>query len=209
MIFNKFINLFLHPITSMPPSNKLELVARRRQIAHMSLQGIPVADIAKKFNVTERQIYLDLAQIKNDWRKQQFHNVDMMMNQTLEEVELLKNTYWDAWHKSKEPMQTKRKKVRQDAPKSKPGDGTKGDGTKAPDKEGFQSVEVSEETKEKEGNAIYLKGVENCLHLRADLLGLKKINMSIANPDKELTPDDVKGLPTAELLKILGQKEEK
>lgn len=193
----------------MPPSNKLELVVRRRQIAHMSLQGIPVAEIAKKFNVTERQIYLDLAQIKNDWRKQQFHNVDMMMNQTLEEVELLKNTYWDAWHKSKEPMQTKRRKVRQDAPKSKAGSAAKDDNSKTSDKEGFQSVEVSEETKEKEGNAIYLKGVENCLHLRADLLGLKKINMSIANPDKELTPDDVKGLPTAELLKILGQKEEK
>jgi len=155
----------------MPDSDKLELVYRRREIARMKYQGKPISEIAQKFGITERQVYYDLEIIKEDYKEQQNFDTGLMMVQTLEELELLKETYWEAWHKSKEPQKTNRKRIKKDVPKSNPNEATSKEATN-------QSVEVSEETKEKEGNAVYLKGIESCLNLRSELLGLKKTSIN-------------------------------
>lgn len=154
--------------------NKFQVAQRLKKISDMHLQGIEVEEIAKRLGVSEGTIYNSLKKQKKEWQETQQLNTGLVIAETLAEVDLLKQTYWDAWLKSKTPMQTKRRKVSQrENPKKKLKDGEEAQ------PQGMQNVEVSEETKEKEGNPQFLKGVEWCVNFKVELLGLKKVHLDI------------------------------
>ena len=158
---------------------KFQLVQRLKKISNLHLQGVDVSTIAGKVGVSEVTVYNALKKQKKEWEERIEHNTNIVMAETLAEVDLLKTTYWDAWQRSQAPQQTKSKKVNQRAEKSKKNKKDDSKEVEADGKNGSlnQSVEVSETTKEKEGTPAFLKGIEWCLNFKVELLGLKKIKL--------------------------------
>lgn len=156
--------------------SKFELTQRLKKITDLHLQGKDVEEIAKQVGVSASQVYYDLAKQKKRWQESIQYNTDLVMAETLAELDVLKKTYWMAWERSKSPMQTKSRKVSQKADKA---NGKSKKNEDDAEKQTAQSVEMREETREKEGNASFLKGIEWCLNFRVELMGLKKINIDL------------------------------
>jgi predicted DNA-binding protein YlxM (UPF0122 family) len=156
--------------------NKLQLAQRQKQITDMYLKGISAEDIAERLEVSAQTVYNSIRKQRNEWQKETNLNMDLEFAKALRDADLLKETYWKAWEDSKSPMRANKRKVSQRTP-TKLTENDEGalvaDGSP-------QNVEETEETRQKEGNAQFLKGIEWCINFRVEMLGLKKINLDIS-----------------------------
>ena len=166
-------------------TNKWAVINRRKRVSYLLLQGVSVEEIAKEFSVSEQTIYEDAKKIHKEWSAAQTHNTDLIIAETLTEVELLKTTYWQAWKKSQMPSTANKKKVNQKAAKGKKNkkantDSSDDSSQDSSNNDTTQSVEMSEEVRHRDGNPAFLKGIEWCINFKVELLGIKKLNINLS-----------------------------
>jgi hypothetical protein len=135
------------------------------EISTLYLQGWSQMRIAEKLNsdrdyaITQQTISNDLKEVNRRWRENTVIPIDDHKQKELARIDLLEQTYWSAWDKSLETAKTTSTKVK-DLPAS------------GKDKPGSKQYEASTRNEERDGNPAFLAGVERCIKMRMDLLGL-------------------------------------
>jgi hypothetical protein len=143
-----------------PRRNPTERVRDRQQIAEWYLTGKTqqwIADeLSRKFYpgqipITRAQISIDLKAVIEYWRESALHDINDAKQVELEKLNKLEATYWEAWERSCANKQTKAARKR---------------GTDA----GNTVQSVTDETRD--GNPMFLAGVERVMDSRAKILGI-------------------------------------
>lgn len=136
------------------------------EIARLYLRGMSQREIAetlsagRPYTLSRVTITHDLTDIRAEWLEEATSNYDQHVARELARIDKLEFTYWDAWERSCKEETTKGgKTVTQPAAKA-----------------GAAPVVTRQEgtvkTKTLLGDPAFLRGVENCIKLRMDLLGL-------------------------------------
>ena len=122
-------------------------------VARLYCQGMFQHEIAQETGVSRSQIQYDLDVIRRQWRDSAIRDFDAVKAEQLGKIDRLERTYWAAWERSC-------------------GD-AKVDTTKAKkDEKNGQTVEKATRVEGQVGDASYLQGVERCIKLRSQILGL-------------------------------------
>lgn len=157
----------------MPQSTKEIIAERRARVASYYLQGKYQADIARLVGVKQQQISQDLAAIRKDWETSALVDFNEAKAKELAKIDLLEQTYWDAWFKSLEPIKKSTKKMSGKVDKAKGATG------QLPST--FDTTDVVEQ---RLGDPRYLDGIQKCIQKRCELLGLDA-PLRIAETDVE------------------------
>lgn len=142
-------------------------------ISNLYLQGWSQQRIAEKlaserdYEVSRVTIGNDLKEVNRRWQENTNIPIDQHRLKELARIDLLEQTYWTQWIASLEDrtIKTKSGKSQFLATKKK-----NGDVETTPQQQVNQTS--SERTETREGNPAFLQGVERCIKLRCDLLGL-------------------------------------
>jgi len=121
-------------------------------IAKMYLTGSTQAEIALHCGVTQQQISKDVKEIQARWLASSVRDFDEMRAEQLAKIDRLEMTYWNAWEESKRDHKRQRAGIK---------------------KGGKAQEEMAETTTEgRDGNPVFLAGVDKCIERRCKLLGL-------------------------------------
>jgi hypothetical protein len=158
-------------------------------ISNLYLQGMTQQRIADKlaserdYEVSRVTITNDLKEVNRRWRLNTVIPIDEHKIKELARIDHLEQVYWSAWEKSCETVNINTRQTRSgeatkitdvtippgmDAKEAKPKDVRHKSRSVAP---GEQISETSR-TEERDGNPAFLAGVERCIKMRMDLLGL-------------------------------------
>lgn len=124
------------------------------RISALYLKGKRQAEIADELGVTQQQVSYDLRTIHKRWRESSLININEAKHRELERIDLLEQTYWDAWERSL----GERMKTRTERNTTNGGDG--------------QRDKASVEKETLLGDPRYLAGIERCIELRCKILGI-------------------------------------
>jgi hypothetical protein len=144
-------------------------VERDRQIVtEYYLKGYPTRKIAAKitelvgtqedgevYKLSYKTVSLDVSFLLKQWYAERIHDITNQKLIELTKIDLLEQTYWDAWEKSAQNHKKVINKAR----------GTIG--SKTPDHQEITETEMIEY-----GEPRYLQGIERCIDKRCKLLGL-------------------------------------
>ena len=122
----------------------------RLQVAEWYCQGKSQVWIAAQLGLSQQQISYDMRAVRNQWAERTYETINAHIAEELAKIDHLEQTYWLGYFESQKP------KTRATIT------GT-GEGAIVRDRQ--------TETRE-EGGAQFLQGVERCIKLRMDLLGL-------------------------------------
>jgi hypothetical protein len=143
-----------------PKRTKFERERDLERISAMYLQGYTQTYIAEEIGVSQPVIYRDLDEVKKRWRESSVMSMTEAKARELERIDVLENTYWDAWRRSNE----ERTKTRTSAT------------------EAGKAAFVEKETLI--GEKRYLEGVQWCIEQRCKILGiLAPVKQEMAGPD--------------------------
>lgn len=152
----------------MPTRKPFQRERDLETIGNLYLQGWSQHRIVEKLNqerdyeLTQQTISNDLKEIQKRWQANTVMPLDTHKQKELARIDKLEEHYWQEYMASKEP-----RKITSKAAKSKPGKpDAKGNATSQLEQTGTERIE------QREGNPAFLQGVERCIKLRCDLLGL-------------------------------------
>ena len=132
------------------PQNKRHIVLERRhKVSELYRQGIAQFKIAEQVGMSKGQITKDLQAIRKEWLLSSIRDFDTARAEELAKIDLLEAEYWQAWSKSKEDFEKKKKKY-VDA----------------------KQKELSTEEIVLFGDPRFLLGIERCIDRRCKILGL-------------------------------------
>lgn len=147
--------------SSLQRANDLAILANRY------LRGIPQATIAEELGVSPAQISYDLRQIQKKWIEAAVLDFNEARVQELTKINELERTYWEAWEESKKPKIAKATTISEMKDKAKSVKTGK-----------LKPLRVKTDTKTfkrreyRDGNPMFLQGVEWCIKRRCAILGL-------------------------------------
>lgn len=148
------------------------------EIARRYLQGETQASIAEHIGVTQQQISADLKTIQKRWLKSVTMMIDAAKAKELAKIDLLEQTYWNAWFASITPKEIKSSEVFT----------VNGDGN--------ATKKASLKTEQRDGNPAFLAGVDRCIERRCKLLGL--------DAPVKLADADGGKLPETKVIVVIG-----
>lgn len=148
-----------------------------RITAGLHLQGKGASEIAQYVEVSHVQVLDDLKLIRKTWREHVIDDIREYQNRELDRIDHLERVYWQAWERSTQPKRTERHKV----------------GREEPDPEDEEHtvrrlLESTTTTTTRDGNPMFLMGIQWCIQARRELLGLD------APPSKPKDPPTGTGL---------------
>lgn len=148
---------------------------RERDLVFISegyLEGKTQAQIAaelsdqRPYSLSRSTISLDLKLIHERWIETQLANFDLVKARELSRIDKLEREYWEAWERSTQKRVDLKTEVRDGRQFKISEDDEEG-------KPHYKNVKRIREEYDQIGNADYLKGIERCIQLRIDILGLK------------------------------------
>lgn len=145
--------------------------------------------------MTEGRVLKDISEFIKLWREVYIANPDMVMAQEMSRIDRLEQTYWEAWNRSQTYIEDY-----EDEELLKP---VEGEELLVPDEK--RLIEMRERVVQRIkrikkrrslGDVEFLKGIERCVKLRFDLLGIGKtsnINVNWRNEAARLgfNPDEI------------------
>jgi len=144
----------------MSRKNKIETEKELLIISDAYIQGKTQIQIAHELGMNQSTISRKLKKIREQWKENRLQNIDAFKDRELARIDRLELEYWEAWIRS---CTTRTEK----SIKKKEGKGVE--------------KESSLKTYERDGNPSYLEGVERCIKLRMELLGLNEpIKLNVA-----------------------------
>lgn len=129
------------------------------KISALYLQGWSqqrIADYLKQerdYEVSRQTISNDLKEVNRRWRESTTIPLDEHKQKELARIDLLEQTYWSAWEKSLETAEHTTQRTK--------------------DTGNGKQYDASIRKEERDGNPAFLAGVERCIKMRMDLLGLE------------------------------------
>lgn len=129
-----------------------QLEADRAQVAVWYCQGKTQVWMGAQLGLSQQQISYDLKAIRKEWAAN-YIDFGEAKERELAKIDHLELTYWEAWKRSCEDAELERQKQT----------GTKD----APSR-----VEVTKEKRGQAGDPRFLAGVERCIKMRREMLGL-------------------------------------
>jgi transposase-like protein len=78
---------------------------RRIQVADRYIRGETQSAIARDFGVSQKQISLDLAAIRKEWRSSSVRQFDVLIDEQLAKIDYLERESHAAWERSKQPRE--------------------------------------------------------------------------------------------------------
>lgn len=84
------------------------IASRRRDVAKFYLRGWAQQDIAAKLEVDRTTVYRDLCAIHAEWREHRIADMDQLKAAELERIASLEREAWEAWERSKMPVEDRR-----------------------------------------------------------------------------------------------------
>ena len=135
----------------MPFNNKQVIADRREKVSKLYLSGMPMFKVAIELDCSTSQVSRDLKWLRKQWLESSVANISEIIAKELAKIDNLEKEYWEAWQKSKEDFEKKRKK--------------------------YQNRELKELINEEvivQGDPRFLQGVERCIKRRCEVLGLDK-----------------------------------
>ena len=109
--------------------------------------------IAEDMIITQQQVSYDLKVIRGQWLQSTLVSFNDAQSRELARIDLLEETYWDAWMRSQEEM-------------------TKSHIEKAGVKADDKILKASVRKEKRDGNATYLSGIQWCIEQRCKIFGL-------------------------------------
>jgi Putative ATPase subunit of terminase (gpP-like) len=148
------------------PNKNLDILNRRQQVAQLYLQNWTQAQIADQLGVRQPTISEDLKQIREQWRESGVRDFNEAREQELQKIDLLEREAWDAWQRSKKPMQSAT---------------VDGEGTRSRTKKTMRN---------QVGDPRFLDQVNKCIAQRRAILGLDALpSFSEQGTDVSITVD--------------------
>jgi hypothetical protein len=144
---------------------RLEILERRKKVASRYLAGERQWEIARSLEVHPAQICRDLKWIHKQWLKQATAKLAKRRAVELAKLADLERTYRRAWVESTEPREARRSRRTFGSP-SKPNE----EGEEDALKQTSRTEEVR--TERRDGNVAFLVGIERCIRLRMEILGM-------------------------------------
>lgn len=163
----------LPPIPKRPKRRRTaaEIARDNVRISDLYLKGTSQVEIGIKLKLSQATISRAIEKMINEWREISFRKIDEQKAIELAKINRLEMTYWEAWERSLEDVETKSTKVT----------GTDLDQENSTPAKGERSVTE----KQSLGDPRYLQGVERCIKMRTELLG--------TNAPKKFAPTDPDG----------------
>src|SRR5260221_7975920 len=90
----------------VPPSKKLAILERRKQVADLYLQGWTQIAIAERLGVKQPTICEDLQWIRKQWRESAVRDFDSAREMELLKCDRIQREAREAWERSKKPVQS-------------------------------------------------------------------------------------------------------
>jgi hypothetical protein len=110
-------------------------------------------DGMRPYKVSQKTISNDIKALQTRWQEQAARELDEAKAEELARIDQLEREYWTQYELSKQDQEIVTKKARDTGGKGK-------------------GYEVITRTETRTGNPAYLQGIERCIKLRMDLLGL-------------------------------------
>lgn len=158
---------------------------RREKVADLYAKGFSQAYIGQQFGVSQVQISQDLAAIWEEWRASSLQDFDARKAEELAKINHLERVAWEAWERSCEDAEFKRRKVAKvmSQPKDRKGNPV-GKPTLVVTGEDFE-----ETTKGRDGDDRFLARVAWCIEMRCKVFGLVREN-KVVNNQVNVLPED-------------------
>jgi hypothetical protein len=134
-----------------------QLARDRKRIAELYLKGWIQADIADDIGVDQSTVSRDLSVLIDEWREEAVKDITETKAQELAKINVLENTYWQAWKDSQEDAVTKSTE--------KYMSGTE-------ESTAQKRIKSLDKTVEQVGDPSFLRGVQWCIEKRCAILGL-------------------------------------
>jgi hypothetical protein len=92
----------------MPAKNskRVQLAARRREVAHLYTQGYTQMKIADRLGVSQATVSGDLKLVEKQWRADAVRDFDLCREHELQKLALIEQEAWQAWERSQKPQQS-------------------------------------------------------------------------------------------------------
>ena len=150
--------------------DKQTIAHRRERVSKWYLQGYSQHNIVAKLkeegiNIDRSLVSLDLKALREEWKASAIMAIDERIAQELAKIDRLENEAWDAWERSKEPIEIEtREQTKEDT-----GGGRSKAGIR---KQG------------RDGNDAFFKTVQWCISKRCELIGINApVKVAPTTPD--------------------------
>lgn len=126
------------------PRNKAERLRDRKRAASLYLRGKHQQEIADELGIDQSTVSRDLSYLHKEWEEAAKEDYGRLRGREIAKTYELERTYWEAWLASKSLITIRGR--------------------------GEEDAIVTQ--KDTPGDSSFLAGVERCMKMRADLLGL-------------------------------------
>lgn len=141
-----------------------QLQVDRAQVAAWYCQGRTQAWMGEQLGITQQQISYDLKAIRKEWAAN-YADFNTTKDRELAKIDELERTYWDAWERSCEAAVTAATKLVTDKRRFQ-------EAQQYGTQPASDRVDITTRKEEQVGDPRFLAGVERCIKMRRDMLGL-------------------------------------
>jgi hypothetical protein len=145
--------------------------------AEMYLKGIPLTKISqwiaenRPYTITTQQLSKDIQKLHRRWIERQMIDFNAAKAKELERINILEQTYWDAWEESKKPLVIEEMEQVNDTTTS----------SKAEVAPTYSRTKKKGKREERLGDVRCLEGIQWCINKRCQIFGFdapQKLNVN-------------------------------
>lgn len=156
------------PLPKGAKNDEYQALSRKTKVAKLYLEGKAQWEIGELVGVTQPTVSKDLAEIREEWKRQYADDFSEKVNLELAKIDLVEQRAWEGWYRSCGDVVTRTRKVEKGLrtpPKNTPGEPA----SLVPIK---TLIEMSK--KGQAGNPSFLAEVRACIDMRLKILGAYK-----------------------------------
>ena len=147
----------------MTRHNKQIYTERRKKVSNLYLKGYGQVAIGDMLGICQAQVHKDLVAVRKQWESEAVNDIKELTLIELAKIDKLEQTYHAAWLKSCTDYKEKALKEKTYGSKKK---------------KGLTETEKSIKENIAMGNPAFLKGIESCIQMRCNILGIKSPEQS-------------------------------
>jgi hypothetical protein len=145
----------------IPTRRPAEIERDRRNIASLYLKGKIQAEIAFELGISQPTVSREIKTLVDEWKQERVYDINEAKAKELAKLDVLELEYWNAWLRSQNDEVSRT-------------EGTTARG----------EVDTTT-TKGQTGDSAFLQGVERCIKLRLEILGMVISKFELTGKDGE------------------------
>ena len=168
----------------------------RAQITELYLQGVQIAEIARKMGRSFKAVQLDLEVVRRRWLTSQVRDFERAKAEELAKINRIEQEAWEAW------MRSKNKRTRTRSQRTKKPVLVMVDEINSQEQERTERTILTVETNEQVGDPRFMSQMAWCVEMRSKILGIlapQKIAPTNPEGDQPYNAADLSLLSAEEL----------